>query len=198
MFEFIEKVIYINLEHRTDRKQQIECELLKYFPQEKVIRFNAIKHEHGGIGCTKSHIAVLEMAIREGWTNYLVVEDDAMWNNFEKGCILLEKLINNPYDVITLGIAFAKHTSDFKLLSGQTTTAYIVQKSYYNTLLNNFSEGLNKLLNTGLYDKYALDQYWKQLQASNNWYCVIPSLMIQAPSFSDIENKYTNYTNYFS
>lgn len=198
MFEFIEKVIYINLEHRTDRKQQIESQLEKYFPLDKIKRFNAIKHTNGGIGCTLSHIAILEMAIKEGWSNYLVVEDDAMWNNFEQGYMLLEKLIKKQYDVITLGIAFAKYTSDFKLISGQTTTAYIVQNSYYTKLLSNFKEGLDNFLKTNIYSKFAIDQYWKQLQANNNWYCVIPSMMIQNASFSDIENKYTNYTIYFS
>jgi hypothetical protein len=36
-FDFIEKVIYINLEHRTDRRQQIEKELSVFFPVEKIV-----------------------------------------------------------------------------------------------------------------------------------------------------------------
>lgn len=35
IFHFIEKVIYINLEKRNDRKESIEKQLLLYFPPEK-------------------------------------------------------------------------------------------------------------------------------------------------------------------
>jgi glycosyl transferase family 25 len=198
MFEFIEKVIYINLEHRTDRKSQIESELQKYFPVEKIQRFNAIQHHHGGIGCTMSHIAVLEMAIENNWKNCLIIEDDAVWSNFPTSYSILEKLVNNSFDVITLGIAHARYTPEFKLLSGQTTTAYLIQQKYYKTLLDNFKEGLEQFLKTGNYGIYALDQYWKKLQGKDNWYCVIPSLMVQKPSFSDIERKHTDYIKYFS
>ncbi len=198
MFEFIDKVIYINLEYRTDRKEQIESELQKYFPIEKIQRFNAIKHQRGGIGCTQSHIAILEMAIQNNWSNYLVVEDDAVWSNFQKGYPLLEQLIQKPYDVITLGTVYANYTPEFKLLSGQTTTAYIVQQHYYETLLQNFKEGLSGFLSTGNYPTYALDQYWKRIQPRDTWYCIIPSLMIQRPGYSDIEKAVIDNGKYFS
>jgi GR25 family glycosyltransferase involved in LPS biosynthesis len=198
MFEFVEIVVYINLDHRTDRRSQIESELVKYFPHDKIIRLSAIKHSHGGIGCTQSHIKVLEIAIEQGWKNYLVVEDDAMWSNFEKGYEKLENLLKNPFDVITLGSVYAKYTPEFKLISGQTTTAYIVQQKYYETLLKNFKEGLHGFLTTGNYPVYSIDQYWKKLQAVDNWYCIIPSLMIQRPGYSDIEKAVIDNGRYFS
>jgi glycosyl transferase family 25 len=198
MFEFIEKVIYINLEHRTDRKAEIELELQKYFPGEKIERFNAIKHSRGAVGCTMSHIAVLEIAIANNWKNCLIIEDDAVWSNFATSYPILEKLVHRQFDVITLGIAHAKYTPEFKILSGQTTTAYLVDQKYYKTLLDNFKESLAQFLKTGNCGIYALDQYWKKLQAKDNWYCVIPSLIIQKPSFSDIERKHTDYIKYFS
>ena len=198
MFDFVDKVVYINLEHRTDRKEQIESELQKYFPIEKIQRFNAIKHQHGGIGCTQSHIAILEMAIKENWSNYLVVEDDAIWSNFDKGYSLLEQLLQKPYDVITLGTVYAKYTPEFKLLSGQTTTAYIVQQKYYSVLLENFKESLAGFLSTGNYPVFSIDQYWKRIQPRDNWYCIIPSLMIQRPGYSDIEKAVIDNGRYFS
>jgi glycosyl transferase, family 25 len=198
MFEFIEQVVYINLDHRVDRRIEIEKELSQYFPIEKITRFSAIRHDHGGIGCTKSHIAVLEMAKEKGWKNYLVVEDDAIFSNFGKGYPLLEKLVSAPFDVITLGTVFAKYTQTYKLLSGQTTTSYIVQSHYYDTLLQNFREGLNGFLLTGNYPMYSIDQYWKRIQPNDNWFCVIPSLMIQRPGYSDIERHVIDNGRYFS
>lgn len=199
MFDCIEKVVYINLENRQDRKKTIEKELLKYFPAEKIQRFNAIKHDRGEIGCTKSHIAVLEMAIQQNWKNILVVEDDAIWSNFDKGYPVYETLIKNPYDVITFGIASAKYNnSTYKLLSGQTTTAYLVKNDYYKTLLQNFEEGLGHFLTIANGDRYAIDQYWKILQEKDNWFCVLPSLLVQASGYSDIQKRNVNYMRHFS
>ena len=196
MFEFVEKIVYINLQHRIDRKQQIE-EVLKDL-SDKVIRFNAIKESHGGIGCTKSHIAVLEMAIREGWKNYLVVEDDAIWNKFDTGYPILEELVQKPYDVIVLGSVFPRCTTNYRLMSCQTTTAYIVNSNYYEMLLSNFKEGLTGLLITGQYHNYAIDQYWKRIQPCGLWYAVLPSLLIQRPGYSDIEKTVIDNGKFFS
>ena len=197
MFEFIDKVVYINLEHRTDRREQIEKEL-SIIPSEKVVRFNAIKHEKGAIGCTQSHIAVLEMAIQEGWSNCLILEDDATWVNFDKSYPILEKLAKDPYDVIVLGSVNPRVDNKFKLTSCQTTTVYLVKNHYYQTLLQNFKEGLEGFLKTGHYPVYAIDQYWKQLQPSGNWYGIVPSMMIQRASFSDIDQCFRDNRQYFT
>src|SRR3989304_707756 len=41
----------------------------------KYQRFSAIKHEYGGLGCTLSHIALLEMA-RDNRLEYIVILED--------------------------------------------------------------------------------------------------------------------------
>jgi hypothetical protein len=198
MFEFVEKVVYINLEHRTDRRAEIE-HVLSAIPTEKILRFNAIKHEHGGIGASMSHKAVIELAIENKWKNVLVIEDDAVWSaNAEKSYQLLLKLIQNPYDVLVLGSVYPKYDSNYKVSSVQSGTAYIVQEHYYPVLLENLKEGLQGFLETRNYPVYALDQYWKRIQPRDNWYCVIPSLMIQRPGYSDIEKTMLNNGQYFS
>ena len=200
MFDFIERVVYINLEHRTDRKNDIELELSKYFPQEKIVRFNAINtiNSNGGIGCLKSHIRFIEMAISNNWNNILILEDDSTWNNIENGYPLLEKIIKEPFDVIMFGSTCAQYFSNFKVISAQSGNAYLVNKHYYQRLLNNFKEGLDKLENTKRYDIYALDQYWKNIQKTDNWYCIVPSIMIQKLSWSDIEGQIVDYKIQFS
>ncbi len=199
MFEFVDKVIYINLEHRTDRKEQIELELQKYFSSEKIQRFNAIKHQRGNIGCTQSHIAVLEMAIKENWNNVLIVEDDAIWSNFNKGYDILQSLIKNNYDVIQLGSTYTQYDKNtYKTTKAWTTTAYIVQQNYYSTLLENFKEGLNFLTQTGIGPRFAIDVYMGILQKRDNWYAIVPSLMIQRESYSDIEKIVIDNGRYFS
>ena len=194
--ETIGRVVYINLDERVDRKQQIQQELATMFPV--VERFAAIKRIPGSIGCTMSHIAVLERAKAEGWPSVLIVEDDFAWRNKEAGLPVLEQLLKAPYDVIVLTATYIETVvGSLRLKSCQTTTAYVVAAAYYDTLLANFKEGLVGLESTGHSPTYAIDQYWKRLQSRDRWFIVQPILGVQRPSFSDIEGRVVNYSRFF-
>jgi glycosyl transferase family 25 len=187
----IEKVVYINLEHRTDRKQQIEREL-SVFPSEKVIRFQAVYEKgRGHLGCSKSHIAVLEMAIQNRWKNVLIVEDDMVWNHFESGMATLKQILAKNPDVIMLGgYGVSMVTGTYKVTKANTTVAYLVFNNYYQTLLDNFKEGAHLLdKNYEHLTPYAIDQYWHKLQEKDNWYIIYPGLCEQREGYSDIEQK---------
>ena len=189
--ERIEKVVYINLEHRTDRREETVRELAKMFPEEKILRFEAIRNNNGAIGCTMSHISVIEMAISKKWSNILILEDDISWNT---DFSLLTNLMNLSYDVILLSGYYANYDKlTNKVISSQTTGAYIVNSSYYQTLLTNYKEGLEKLLSTNNPRLYAIDRYWKHIQSKDSWYIIQPNLCFQRPSYSDIEKKDVNY-----
>ena len=191
IMDTIEKVVYINLAHRTDRREQVEKEL-SIFPSEKVLRFDAIKHERGAIGCSLSHIAVLEMAIEKNWKNVLIVEDDMIWNNnqFDTGRKTLNNLISKPYDVIVLGGTFVKYNPmTNKLIECQTTTAYLIHNHYFQKLLDCFKQSVA--------DKSYIDKSWKSLQKPDNWFIIYPPLAIQSAGYSDIEKRDTNYYRFF-
>lgn len=197
MFEFIEKVVYINLENRKDRRLSIEKEL-SIFPKENVLRFNAIHHKKGHIGCSMSHIAVLEMAIKEQWSNILIMEDDAAWTNFSKGYSILKDLIAKPYDVILLSSHTSQIDSSYRVTSALSLTAYIVNASYYQTLLNNFKEGLGHfLVNPGKPWYYCIDKYWRVLLKKDLWYALKPNMMYQKAYHSNTDNKFTDHTKKF-
>ena len=77
MSENIDKIYYINLEKRTDRKEQIEKELDQFgLPYERI---NAIEHTEGCIGCSCSHLFALKKAKEKGYKNVLIMEDDALF-----------------------------------------------------------------------------------------------------------------------
>ena len=83
MWEFIDKIIYINLDHRDDRRKIMS----KFFqntkiPLEKVVRFSGIKKKYGPRGCLESHTSILELAKENGWKNILILEDDLEIFNF--------------------------------------------------------------------------------------------------------------------
>jgi len=76
--EQIEKIIYINMDERTDRKSSILHEFERVgFPKDKIVRFPASSY-HGcpNSGCLLSHANVLEMAYNMDLQNILILEDD--------------------------------------------------------------------------------------------------------------------------
>ena len=74
--EGAEYVVYINLAHRVDRREATEREMHRLGVRAPR-RFDAIRMPaNGALGCTLSHVAVLEMALREAWPYVIVVEDD--------------------------------------------------------------------------------------------------------------------------
>lgn len=199
MFEFLDKVVYINLQHRVDRRRRIEYQLSKYIPGHKIIRCDAIYNKNNGhVGCSESHIKSLKMAIKNNWKNVLIVEDDAVWHNYEKGYTILQQLLMEPYDVICLGALGDCDKTTYRMTNGQTSTAYLVHQRYYKTLLNNFVEGLSLLKKEierkGDYGQYCIDQYWKKIQPIHNWYRIEPHLMYQEASYSDIVKADVDYS----
>jgi glycosyl transferase family 25 len=198
MFEQIEKVVYINLEERTDRRAEVEKQL-SVFPPEKVLRFNAIKHRNGLIGCGMSHIAVVELAIQNNWKNVLIVEDDMIWHKFDTGYPIYEKLVSDSFDVLCLGSACVQYNHEtYKAKYVSTATAYLVNNHYYQILLETLKEGLEKLTkDESNHSLYANDRIWMKLIERDNWFVVQPTMCIQKPGYSNIENKFVNYNPQF-
>lgn len=77
----IPKILYINLDERTDRREHME-NLLQGYDYERV---SAVKHEDGYIGCAKSHLLCLQIAKARKLEKVIILEDDFMFhknNNF--------------------------------------------------------------------------------------------------------------------
>ena len=213
MWEFIDKLVYINLDHREDRRQIMQ----KLFddaqiPPEKVQRFPAIKNDVGIIGCAMGHISILKKAKEQKWKNVLIMEDDLCWVNFEENYKKLEDLVSKPFDVCMLGGLYLEF-EDPKIKAAFCTNAYIVSARYYDTLLDNFEHGLkmklqkprlvgpmfsserkrqryNELVNQD--NRYNVDVYWFKLQMKDNWIGVIEPMIKQVDGYSDIYNTVLN------
>jgi hypothetical protein len=138
------------------------------------------------------------MAIDNKWNNCLIVEDDIIWKNFDNGYPILEKLIQNNYDVLLLGGTYVHYNKDnYKLIQCSAASSYLIKNHYYTTLLANFEEGLDLLLKTNDIPTYALDIYWRKLQIQHNWYIVAPSMCIQRDDYSDIQKKKVEYADVY-
>ena len=201
-FHDITNVLFINLDSRTDRRKHFESQFFEigFHPQ----RFAAIQNARGAIGCTMSHIACMEMAIQNNWDHVLVCEDDATIIN--PGQLVHQvnhffQRFNDSWDVLLLAgnnyQPFRQESPEaVRVANCQTTTAYLVRRPYFETLLANFKEGLRKLkAEPAEQPSYAIDQYWKLLQRKDRWYLIVPITVIQRPDYSDVSKQHVNYSD---
>lgn len=197
MWEFVERVVYINLDRRTDRDARMR-DVLSQFGN-KVIRMSAVETKPGFIGCLKSHIAVLRAAKHYKWANVLVMEDDVEWNAFDVAYPIVETLASHPYKVIHLGpSAPLIDENTYELYDGQTTSSYLVNGHYIDTLLTCFTEALPKLIETHDEAVYGSDQCWKTLMKQGGWFAPNPALVYQAPGHSDIRERFQDHREFWN
>ena len=199
--EDIKHSFYINLASRPDRKQHVEVQL--NLIGINADRFNAIKLPNGALGCSMSHLKCLEIAKENSWPHLLIVEDDIKFLDPELLKSQLNKFLSNhkSWDVVLIGgnnIPPYTKIDDtcVKITSCQTTTGYLVNSHYFETLIENFRTGINKLIKSPeQHISYAIDKHWFQLQKRDNWFLIIPLTVTQREDYSDIEKRSTNYTN---
>jgi glycosyl transferase family 25 len=198
--EDIKNCFYINLEHRVDRKEHVEKELNNIGIKGQ--RFNAIKMDNGAIGCSMSHLKILQEAIKNKLDHILIVEDDIKFLNPELFKSQFNKFIENHgnnWDVILLaGNNMPPYQNMdetcIKVSRCQTTTGYLVNGHYFKILCTNIKMGLTNLLNKpDEPNKYAIDKFWFILQNNSRWFLITPPTVVQREDYSDIEKKITNY-----
>lgn len=197
--DYIPMIFYINLDHRTDRKELLEKELNELgLPFE---RFSAIKDSFGAVGCSKSHLAVLNLAKERGYPRVMVLEDDFTFighrNNIEQTISQIRDEAK-PYDVclVSYNSRSSKDVPESywkRVVNSQTTSGYIIQQHYYDTLINNVAESIPLLEKTRTEKLYAIDIYWKKLQRTGTWYQTTDRLGKQRISFSDIRKRKVDY-----
>ena len=197
----IKNIFYINLSHRTDRKQHIETQL-KTIGLNTFERFNAIKLADGRVGCSMSHLKCLHLAKKRKYTHLLICEDDTTFLNPHLFMTHLNLFLkrDKPWDVVlfagnNIPPYQAVDATCIKVIHCQTTTCYLVNGHYFDTLIQNIKTGVDHLIkspnNPGY---YAIDRYWFILQARDNWFLIIPPTVIQREDYSDIEKRNTNYS----
>lgn len=183
-------IFYINLDHRTDRRAEIEKELTDM--ELSFERFPAIRTQYGLVGCGLSHLAVLKEAKARGYPNVLIFEDDFQFLvTKEEFHTSLQKALTKEYDVIMLGYN-TDETPEvvdgcMRLTNVQSASGYIVHSRIYDALIAVQEEAVKKLAETGMHWLYANDKSWKILQPTTLWYALQPRTGKQRPSISDAD-----------
>ena len=194
--------LYINLDKRTDRRLHVENELKK-INMENVTRFKGIEMKNGAIGCSMSHMKCVEHAKNNNWDCVFICEDDIEFTNPRLFTTQINKFLQSEtnWDVVLVAgnnmIPYIPiNDTCIKIFNCQTTTGYIVRREYYEKLIQNYKEGINKLLKEPENNDYKIDKYWFKLQRQDRWFLIIPLTVVQKEDYSDIEGKVTNFKKY--
>jgi GR25 family glycosyltransferase involved in LPS biosynthesis len=217
--DYVDVIYYINLDNRSDRKEEFLREMEKmHIPENKIVRIPAVyEKERGHLGCSLSHIKTLELFLESDYNNCIVFEDDFEFSRTpEEVNNAFRELSENGIDFDVCMISgneydlrpMEEYSFIKKVHMCLTTSGYMLSKSFAPTLLGNFIAGAEELKNS--YDRkeqegnlepgefpydgqFAIDQYWVSLQAPNKWYIFEPKLGKQRNSFSDIMGGVVKY-----
>lgn len=202
--ENIDVIFYINLAHRTDRREHIEKELARLcVDPSKLVRIDAIKRDPGALGCTLSHMKAYEIFLANpAWKTCMILEDDFTFHAPGEFNERLTKLMGAfpHWDVIQLAfnpLNFLGKVTDFpdivKVISAQTTSGYCVTRDFAYKLHDNYRMAAALMEMHGAHGFCSCDISWKSLQPEAEWYTFIPSIGYQMESYSDVMNDHVNY-----
>lgn len=200
--KLIDKIYYINLNKREDRRRHIEEELTKNHLSFE--RFEAIEHQVGALGCSKSHLEVLKLAKQNKFKNVLIFEDDFTFKEDLQENLQKFFELGIDYDVLMLSYNLVNgvYISNFigKVRYAKTTSGYLVNEKYYDTLIRNYEDGIclfekyiSETTDTHINANYAIDSHWSSIQDKDNWYYFINRIGIQKDGYSDICKENVNY-----
>jgi len=203
--ENIDAILYINLAHRTDRKEHVLHEIHKICADDsKIHRIDAIRTEPGALGCGLSHIKALEYAtMHPEWKTILILEDDFTFhgdNTTALSAALHTLLTFSPH--MEIGLLSYNHSvlryedtspSIKRVLYSQTTSSYCIRSSYVPTLLQNMRESTMDMQIRGKTHENCVDIHWTILQPRGHWYAIFPAIGYQYDNYSDIEKRITQY-----
>lgn len=212
-FDFFDKIFYINLDSRPDRRESMEKQLKKY--NLSATRFNAVRltdEDNADLvkrGCifrdhdrpeyaprikssTLSHLSVLFFAKLFKAKNVLVLEDDVIFHDdiLQELPKCTEELSQRDWDMFFLGLQplEAQQVSENLALVQRATSshAYCINGHYIDTAI--------KALD---YMRYpVIDVVLGHMHRSHkaNTFMAMKELATQPPGDSDIEGNYQDLT----
>jgi len=200
--EFLQHIVFINLDRRKDRLAEILDELAKM--DLVANRFDAIPKEMGILGCGLSHLAVLKMAKNNNWPHVLILEDDFTFlvdkATFYQQLTLLEEYSTiHQFDVCFLSYNLLQSTDIpneehfIRALECQTASGYLVQQHYYDKLIELFEMAMPMLEKSRMHWIYANDQVWKRFQPTDQWIAFKTRIGKQRASYSDNSGCFIDY-----
>lgn len=210
-FNKFDKIYYLNLDSREDRKNRIQEHFNKFKVKAERIPGTIIKPEEvsecnkgmvlddynlglapARLGCATTQLKAIQAAKDAGAKNVLIFEDDAFI--FEEHIEALKEALKEleylpKWDMLFLGAnvlapiyQISPHVG--KLTGAYCAHAYAVNSHFYDKILN-FRFDVFKA-----YDEYLFNEMRNPIY---NIYTVLPIIATQYESYSNIEGKDVNY-----
>lgn len=189
--QFFDWTYYINLDHRKDRLSEISGELAAYGLLDRSTRIPAVLDAvDGAVGCWKSHILALETFLASDFQTAVIMEDDLRWSLDPRPMVATFFNTHPVWDVVMLAsntLLESYHCSHCtSIQSAATAAGYGITRSYAAVLLDHWKSA-------GCSRKHACDESWRALQPGSQWFCLLPKVASQRPSYSDIEKGVYTY-----
>jgi len=203
-FDFFDKIYCINLDYRKDRWAQAQEEFNKINILNRVERISGVvtnrfedPKRNACFGNHLSHSIAIHNAKQAGANNVLIFEDDVLFINdppYTIGKIAnYFTEMNRGWDMLYLGVnteqpSYMMNEMLAVLTFAFSTHAYAVnfQNSLVSADLYDINTDENVIHNDVEYNNRIIPNY--------NCYACLPMLAIQRPSYSDIEEKFMDYS----
>lgn len=193
----IDKIIYINMDARTDRRAEIEADFARIgVPEDKLLRFPASSYNGcPNTGCLVSHANALQLAYEMGYQNVLILEDDFRFiADAEKVTADLGAFFDMkvPWDVVMLTtcspVVIPEYTGYLvsRVASSTNGAGYLVNRPMMNELVELFDSNVENLFVTKAHWIYQNDILWKSLMPTKQWYMFNHYLGYQVAGYSDL------------
>lgn len=192
-FDYFDKIYYINLDRRVDRRQQVENELAKLNIQAD--RISGVVHEKPATGCHLSHAKIFDDALQSGYDRILIFEDDVEFfpNALENFTASLQDL-PTEWDMFYLGAnldayrAYQVKEHIARLEGAYATHAYAVRRTLFRALFE---------INADTEVVHNDVTYTQQIHPNYACYLALPLVAGQRDSFSDIQRTMMSSNNVF-
>lgn len=186
-------VLFINLDHRLDRRLRFETEVSR-IEGLRIERVKATRDSNGLLGCALSHLDALSRVASSRMSFAVICEDDADFHvDSDELDGLIAAFMQDPgLDVLCLGYmssgAEVSLNSSLRLANRiQTTSCYVVKRRALLALKLVFRASAWLLRAGARPSNVALDILWRPLQGSVLTFAVPDTHAVtQHQSFSDI------------
>lgn len=199
-FPDIDLVVYINLNIRTDRRQEMEAELRRLgVPPEKIVRWEATRNaKKPALGCAASHAGVVEYisTLPETVRTILVLEDDF---NFAHDASMVKNSLRefltyprDQWDMALLSYVILKR-EDYnglvsRALASYLASGYLINRRSLPKIVEIFREARDEMSRTGN-GIYAIDAHWWHIMKDRKTFYFNTSLGYQRRSYSNLGNE---------
>jgi hypothetical protein len=205
-FNYFDRAVCINLPSRPDRKLNFITQCEKYnlgnFDFFNAIDGNTLSNpnpiSNGNFGLILSNIKILKKAKEDNLNSILIMEDDCDFNdkiiNIDS---YLDKLPDD-WDMFYLGgnhntwwggsiPPYEINDKIIKLHNTFTTHFVVIKSKMFEILIEELSTFSN-----------PIDVIYTKIQKKYNVYCTKDTIATQKEGFSNIENKYVDYSRFIN